>query len=213
MAEPQNQSAIVQASDGGYAINIRRYDAAGQATPLVVRIPENASLPDIMKSPLLLAAALKDGDPTWQQYDLGFVLVAVMHAQSLGLDILQGDVYPVEGRIGISDWAVIKHARAQGRYRHEVKIEEGPTIEIPWETKRESGVWRGPGYTATVTVYERLADGTEVVATVYTTSLRVWFEGRSKEWRERPVESLRRKALRRAYQEVCPVGIEPDEAP
>lgn len=196
-----------QAQPTGYAIKMKRYDASGVPSELSVHIPEGASLDAIKANPLLLTAVLKDGDPTWRQMEPGFILVAVMHAASLGLDILQGDVYAVEGRIGISDWAKIKYARSHG-YRADVEIEDGPEISIPWETRKETKILVTPNFKATATVYD--SNGQRV--STYTTDLKQWF-GNSTEWFKRPKESLRRKCLARAYQEVCPVGTEPDEVP
>ena len=202
------EGAIVPAEPRGYAIKIKRFSAAGSVNPLEVLIPENAKLESIKNNPLLLAAVMKDGDPVWQGYDAGFVLIACMKAASLGLDILEGDIYPVEGRLGVSDWAKIKYARARG-YRAEVDMVEGEQMTVPWETAKNKGVWTGANLKCTVRVYSQ----DDKLLTTYTTTLRAWFEGRSREWRDRSAESLRRKTIARAYQEVCPVGVDPEEAP
>jgi hypothetical protein len=194
--------------DGGYTITIRRFSAAGDAKPLVAHIPEHASPEMLRNNPVLLAAVLKDGDPTWRDMEPGFVLVAVLKAAGLGLDILEGDIYPVEGRLGTSDWAKIKYARARG-FSAAVRYTTGPKANWAWETRKEKGIWEGTADSIAVDVKDR----NDKVVSTYETTLKAWWEGRSQEWRNRPAESLRRKALARAYQEVCPVGVDPEEAP
>ena len=199
---------LPQVPDPGYTITVRRFSSSGDAKPLIVHIPENASPDAIRNNPLLLAAVLKDGDPVWSNYEPGFVLVAALKAAGLGLDLLEGDIYPVEGRLGISDWAKIKYARSKG-FRAIVKWETGEKVSWPWETKREKGIWDGTNDKCVVDVLDR----NDKLVNTYETTLKAWFVGHSKEWRERSAESLRRKAIARAYQEVCPVGIDPEEAP
>lgn len=194
--------------EGGYKITIKRFNPGGQSQDLVAWIPEKASPATIRDNPVLLAAVLKDGDPTWQPYEPGFILVAALKAAGLGLDLLEGDIYPVQGRLGISDWAKIKYARSHG-YRATCEMKQGPNVSWDWATSREKGIWRGTNDTAVVTVYDKH----DKAVNVYETALKAWFVGSSKEWRDRTAESLRRKALARAYQEVCPVGIDPEEAP
>lgn len=193
---------------GGYTITVRRFSSGGDVKPLVVHIPENASMDSIRNNPVLLAAVLKDGDPIWSQMEPGFVLVAVLKATGLGLDILEGDIYPVEGRLGISDWAKIKYARSKG-YRAVVRFTTGDQVNWSWETKREKGIWTGTNDKCEVDVLDK----NDKLISTYGTTLKAWWEGRSNEWRNRPAESLRRKTIARAYQEVCPVGIDPEEAP
>lgn len=194
--------------DTGYTIQIKRFSASGNNQPLVVHIPEGASPEAIRNNPLLLACVLKDGDPVWSQYEPGFVLVAALKAAGLGLDLLEGDIYPVEGRLGISDWAKIKYARSKG-YRATVEFTKGPSVSWEWSTRQAKGMWTGTDDTCTVTVYTK----DDKVVNVYATTLKAWWVGHSKEWRDRTAESLRRKAIARAYQEVCPVGVDPEEAP
>jgi hypothetical protein len=194
--------------DGGYKITIKRFNAAGTAHDLVAWIPEKASPAAIRDNPVLLTAVLKDGDPTWQPYEPGFILVAALKAAGLGLDLLEGDIYPVQGRLGISDWAKIKYARSHG-YRAVVAVKQGPPVQWEWSTNREKGIWTGTNDEYTAQVYDK----NDKLVNTYTTTLKAWFVGSSKEWRDRTAESLRRKALARAYQEVCPIGIDPEEAP
>jgi hypothetical protein len=194
--------------EGGYTITIRRFNASGDAKPLVVHIPQGATPEQIRSNPMLLAAVLKDGDPVWSQMEPGFVLVAALKAAGLGLDLLEGDIYPVEGRLGISDWAKIKYARSKG-YRAIVRTTVGPQVNWDWKTAKQQGIWTGTNDTIAVDVLNLHGE----IVNTYETSLKAWWEGRSNEWRQRPSESLRRKAIARAYQEVCPVGIDPEEAP
>jgi hypothetical protein len=208
MAEPQSSNQLVKAGTSGsegYSIQLSRPSAAGKMSEMVVHIPAGMSVDALRENPMLLAAALKDGDPTWAPYDFGFVFVAVLHAASLGLDIIQGDVYPVDGRIGVSDWAKIKYARNTGKYRHEVDMGELPPCKVAG--RKGELLYDGPNYECTVRIYSN-----DLLETTYTTQLKNWV-GKSTEWVQRPAESLRRKALARAYQEICPVGTEPSEVP
>lgn len=210
---PVEASLVEPEAPRGYTIAMQRYDAAGRPNHLNITIPDGANMDAIKDNPVMLAAVLKDGDPVWKQYDFGFVLVAVMHSRSLGLDIMQGDIYPIEGRLGVSDWAKIKYARSHMNLKYTVEMVEGGIIKIPWKTRSEEGLWEGNDLTCTVKFYEAGAKADDMPVSTYTTSLKAWFEGRSKEWKERTRESLRRKALARGYQELCPVGTEPSEAP
>jgi hypothetical protein len=195
----------------GYTITIRRFAAAGDVKPMVVHIPQGATVDSIVNTPLILAALLKDGDPVWQQMEPGFVLYACCRAQRLGLDIMDGDIYPIEGRTATSDKAKIKFALRSGKLSDAPQIEttEGQQIDIPWETKREKGVWTGKDLTTTVTLRVRGWDS----PLVYRTTLRKWFKGSNPNWRNNPEGMLELRAYAKACERVCPVGLEPEEAP
>lgn len=200
-----------QTPETGYTIAIRRFDAAGQAKPLVVHIPENASLASIKENPLLLAAVLKDGDPVWANCEPGFVLVAVLHANSLGLDILQGDIYPIEGRMAVSDKAKIKYALNSGLFSNAPEIDtlEGPAVKIPWETRRGKGEYFGPDLTTTVKLHVK----NWALPVVYTAKLAAWFKGANPNWVSNPRAMLEMRCYAKACERVCPVGTQPEEAP
>lgn len=206
-----NAAIVPAVAETGYTITLNRYGADGKPRPLTVRIPENADLDLMRKQPLLLAALLKDSDPIWMNYEPGFVLEAVLYAQTLGLDIIQKDIYPIEGRLAVSDKAKIRYARSQGGYRHEVAMEPGEAITLPWRTAKESGNYVGTNLRATVRIYSK--EFGDVPLNVYSTTLKAWFKGSNPNWRDRPDEMLRLRCIAKAYEEVCPVGTEPDEAP
>jgi hypothetical protein len=214
MAEPQSGTAIIPAAvqaDEGYSIAIKRYGAGGVASPMVVRIPADASLVSIRTNPMLLAAVLKDGDPVWSNYELGFILVAVLHAASLDLDILQGDIYPIEGRIAVSDKAKIKYAINAHIFSNapEITTEAGPLIKIPWKTARDAGTYEGPNYKTTVKLHVRGWDA----PLVYTAELTAWFKGSNPNWRSNPIGMLELRTYAKACERVRPVGTQPEEAP
>src|SRR4029077_8261106 len=100
------------------------------------------------------------------------------------LDILQGDIYPIEGRMAVSDKAKIKYALAQGIFSNAPSIvtEEGPQVVIPWETRRGKGEYRGPDLKTTV----RLAVKGWSEPIVYTTELKSWFKGANPNWVSNP---------------------------
>jgi hypothetical protein len=160
---------------------------------------------------LLMAAVLKDGDPVWSAFEPGFVLVAALQAASYGLSLLEGDIYPVEGRLAVSDKAKIKYALASGMIVDAPRIEtvEGQQIDIPWETKREKGVWMGKDLTTTVTLKIRGWEN----PLVYRTSLKSWFRGNNPNWKSNPQGMLELRAYAKACERVCPVGTQPEEAP
>ncbi len=206
MAEVQTSTAIVPATEG-YAIKIRELSPSGKAEELSVPVPVNVNAHQL--DLMLEAAVLKR--TTWRQFEFPTILHACIYARRMGLDITAGDVYMAEeGRLSTTAGAKIRHAMSTGRIKgYEVEITKGAEIEIPWETSKSKGVYKGPNYHAKVTV--------QVVGwdrpVVYETDLSEWFVGRNPNWRTRPTYMLRRNALSKAVEEVAPLGVEADEAP
>lgn len=231
MATPDSQSAIQptnqptvqpvrefmgeavepQVPDSGYKLTIKRFNAAGAGQPLIVHLPETTNARVLKDNPLLMAAVLKDGDPVWQNYDIGFVLVATLYASSLGLDILQGDVYPVQGRTAVSDKAKIKYALQQAIFSDapEIETKKGPPINIEYESKGRKETWTGPDMTTIVKLHVKGWD----LPVVYTADLKSWFKGNNPNWRDNPASMLELRAYAKACERVCPVGTQPEEAP
>jgi hypothetical protein len=205
MPTQENTAAITQVN-GEYAISVREIDAAGKGTTFSMAIPDNVSARDA--SVKLRTFVLKK--TTWKDYDIATILHAVLYADSMGLDIMAGDVYSAAGgRLSTTAGAKIRHAMGTGRIAgYEVEITAGPNIKIPMKSL---GTYDGPNYKAKVTVLVK--DWVKPV--VYETTLSEWFlpQSNNPNWKDRPQYMLRRNALSKALEEVAPVGVEADEAP
>lgn len=208
MAEQGTTTALVPIRDNEYSIEVNEFTPAGKKNSYAITVPNNLNTASIPV--MVLAAMLKEGGG-WRDKSLASILVAIAYADRMGLDIVAGDVYiGAEGRISTTAAAKIRHAMASGRIAgYKVVIERGADIEIPWETAKQKGVWKGPDLTATVTVKVKGWD--EPV--VYTARLREWFIGSNPNWRLRTEHMLRLNALSKAMAEVAPMGVEADEAP
>lgn len=208
MAELEGTTAIVPVTPGkpSYTLAITEFDASGKASTLSVPLPQDEKWGSVM----LRAALLKKGG-NWKGYDIPTIIHAVVYADSLGLDIMAGDVYCAEeGRLSTTAGAKIKHAMQSGRIQgYSVEMEAGPTIKIPYTLKSQQETWEGPNWKATVTVKVRDLE----TPVVYVTTLQEWFTGRNPNWRTRPAYMLRKNALSKVMEEVAPLGTEADEAP
>lgn len=206
MPTQENTAAIVPTASGDYAISVREIDAAGKGTTFSIAIPDNVSARDA--SVKLRTFVLKK--TTWKDFDIATILHAVLYADSMGLDIMAGDVYSAAGgRLSTTAGAKIRHAMGTGRIAgYTVEIASGPPIEIK---TRSLGVYRGPNYKAKVTV--RVTGWADPV--VYETTLSEWFlpGSNNPNWLDRPQYMLRRNALSKALEEVSPIGVDADEAP
>lgn len=207
MATEENTSAIVPAATAAsYSLSIVEYDAGGAKSTLSVPLPQDEKWGNVM----LRAALLKKGG-NWKAYDIPTIIHAVVYADNLGLDIMAGDVYCAEeGRLSTTAGAKIKHAMQSGRIAsYEVQMEPGEPITIPYTLKNQQETYKGTNLKATVTVQVKDMDK----PVVYTTTLAEWFTGRNPNWRTRPAYMLRKNALSKVMEEVCPLGTEADEAP
>lgn len=206
MPEQGNTSAITTTPSGDYAISVREIDAAGKGTTFSMAIPDNITAKEA--SVKLRTFVLKK--TTWKDFDIATILHAVLYADSMGLDIMAGDVYSAAGgRLSTTAGAKIRHAMGTGRIAgYTVEVTNGPTIKIPM---RSLGTYEGPNYKAKVTV--RVTGWADPV--VYETTLSEWFlpNSNNPNWKDRPQYMLRRNALSKALEEVAPVGVEADEAP
>lgn len=206
MPEQGNTSAITTTPSGDYAISVREIDAAGKGTTFSMAIPDNVTAKEA--SVKLRTFVLKK--TTWKDFDIATILHAVLYADSMGLDIMAGDVYSAAGgRLSTTAGAKIRHAMGTGRIAgYTVEVTNGPTIKIPM---RSLGTYEGPNYKAKVTV--RVTGWADPV--VYETTLSEWFlpGSNNPNWKDRPQYMLRRNALSKALEEVAPVGVEADEAP
>lgn len=206
MPEQANSTELVPLN-GEYQIQVSEFDAAGKRSSFAVPVPTNMNSQEA--SVMLRLAILKR--TTWKSYDIPTILHAILYADRMGLDIVAGDVYSVDGgRLATTAAAKIRHAMASGKIAgYNVEITEGPEITIKWQSSKGPGEWTGPNLKATVTVYVK--DWEKPMT--YTTTLEEWFMGGNPNWKSRPAYMLRRNALSKALEEVSPMGVEPDEAP
>lgn len=202
---PSGPGEIVQGDMGRYSIQVTDYSASGKAENFAVTIPADAKWGHVM----LRAAILKR--TTWKQFDIPTILHGVIYSDNLGLDIMAGDVYMAEeGRYSTTTGAKIKHAMSSGKVVGiTVDTIEGPEIEIPWETRANKGVFKGPDLTTKVTIHVK--DWTQPY--VYTARLKEWFVGRNPNWRTRTRYMLEENAKGKACNTIAPMGVDPDEAP
>lgn len=206
MAEPANTTAIVPV-DGEYLIDIKEFDAAGKATKFSIPIPTNV---DARTLSMMVKAGIL-GKTTWKGRSFPEILHAVAYSENMGLDIMAGDVYPSpDGRLATTAGAKIRHAMNTGRITgYEVQITDGPQVVIDYQVKGEKQQYKGPNLHAKVSVNVK---GWEKPVT-YEATLAEWFVGTNPNWRTRPAYMLRRNALSKAFEEVAPMGISPEEAP
>jgi hypothetical protein len=209
MAEQGTSQAMVKSDvlDGEYMIELSEFTSAGKKNTFMVPVPNNLTSQEA--SVMLRSAVLKR--TTWKNFDFPTVLHAVIYADRMGLDIMAGDVYMAEeGRMSTTAGAKIRHAMGTGIIGgYTVEITEGETLEIPYQLKGESKVYKGPELRCKVTV-EVKGWKTPVI---YECLLSEWFTGRNPNWRTRPKYMLRMNALGKALSEVAPMGVEADEAP
>ena len=196
---------LTQGDMGRYSIRVSEFNPAGGKEEFAVTLPDNPQWGNV----LLRAAILKR--TSWQTQNIPTIIHAVVYADSMGLDIMAGDVYMAqEGRLSTTAGAKIRHAMGTGRIvGYDVAITEGPLKKFTWVSKNVNGSIDLPNYKAVVTVH--IKDWAKPV--VYETTLDEWFHGPNPNWRTRPTYMLRRNALSKALEEVAPLGIEADEAP
>ena len=114
MAEQGNSTALVPSSPDNYTIKVREFDASGNAQEIAIPVPTSANFREwsIMQQVVML----KKG--TWSKSSVAEILFAIAYANSLNLDVMQGDVYSVgDGRIATSNKAKIKMALATGKIK------------------------------------------------------------------------------------------------
>src|ERR1022692_3576424 len=107
-APTKGMGEVVQGDFGRYLLRVQEFSPSGTKEEFAVAIPQEGTWPDVM----LRAALLKR--TTFQTNDIPMIIHGVIYADKLGLDIMAGDVYLVNGRPAISNKAKIKMALATG---------------------------------------------------------------------------------------------------
>lgn len=200
MAEPQSTNAIVPV-DGEYLIEVKEFDAAGKSKALSVAAPTS---PDFRSWSLMQQAIMLKKGP-WQSRSIQEIFFAIAYANNLGLDILQGDVYPTgDGRINTSNKAKIKQALATGNIEGiEVDIKDlGTPIALDGCTQKTE-------LECTVTVHVK----GWVKPIIRRSLLSRWFNKSNPNWKGRPEHMLELNTVAHAVEYVHPMATESDETP
>jgi hypothetical protein len=204
MANQESDTSLVPSSDG-ITLRVKDFSAGGGASEYAITVPQNdARWQDIV----LRAAFLKKG--TMVEQSFGAIVCAIMYADSMGLNVMAGDVYIVNGKLATSADAKIRHALGSGRIEgYEVEMTPGPAIDIQYSIKGKLEIWTGPNVHAKITVHVK---GWKKPV-VYESDLEEWFNGANAAWREHTSFMFRKNALSKALGEVAPLGVDADEVP
>jgi len=200
MAEAQSTNALVPI-DGEYMIEVKEFDAAGKSKAITVAAPTSA---DFRAWSLMQQAVMLKKGP-WQSRSLQEIIYAIAYANNLGLDIMQGDVYPTgDGRINTSNKAKIKQALATGNIEGiEVAIvDTGKAISL-------DGCSQKTDLECTVTIHVK---GWKVPI-VRKSQLSRWFNKSNPNWKGRPEHMLELNTVAHAVEYVHPMATESDETP
>jgi hypothetical protein len=200
MPEPVNSSALVPTAQGQYDLKIRELDASGKATELSVPMPTTS---EFAKWTLLQQVAMLKKGP-WKASPINEIMFAVAYANSLGLDVMRGDVFPTgEGRLGTSNKAKIKLALATGQ----IEGIETSMRELPEDAP--AGCASKKDLECTVTIYVK---GWQKPIT-RKAKLSRWFKASNPNWKGNPEHMLELNTVAHACEYVHPTATEDDEAP
>ena len=190
---------LSQGDMGRYHLNIKEYDAAGRATDFAIAI----SMDDPKWGPRLQMAAILKQSTIWRGETFPTIIFAVMYAENLGLDIVAGDVYPLQGRIATTNKAKIKRALASGQ----IEGIEQSTVELPSTFVTKAGP--KPDMECTVTIHIK---GWKKPI-VRKAKLSRWYKEVNPNWRDNPEHMLELNTTAHACEYVTPGGTEGDELP
>lgn len=187
--------------EGEYMLEVREFDAAGKGKSIAVAAPTSSNFAEwsLMQQVIML----KKG--TWKGASIPDIIYAIAYAHNMGLDIMQGDVYPSgEGRINTSNKAKIKQALGTGNI-------EGIEVEI-----------KDTGNPITLVGCSQKTD-LECTATIHVKGwkkpiirksfLSRWYNARNPNWAGRPEHMLELNTVAHAVEYVNPTATEDDEAP
>lgn len=200
MAIQQNSTALVP-TDNDFRITVKEFDAAGKSTELITTLPTSSNFREwtTVQQVALLKKGIFAASPIHE------ILFAIAYANSLGLDILRGDIYSTGmGRLAISNKAKIKLALASGNI-------EGFETEIT-DTKQPinlEGCKQKTDLECKVTVHVK-GWKTPIVRRA---RLSAWFNAKNPNWAGRPEHMLELNTLAHACEFVNPTATEDDEAP
>lgn len=205
MTGQQAIATVTKPSLADYQMTVRELDKMGRATEYAVPIPSSPLFSEW--SFFQQVAMLKAG--AWEKIPISQIMYAIVYANKLGLDILQGDVYSTgEGRIATSNKAKIKLALATGKISN---------IQVTFADLDEDGP-------------EGCSSGCDLQCTVSfdckgmgritkTQRLSEWFMPKNPNWATRPRHMLELNTLAHACELVNPTdnadeyGGAPEPAP
>lgn len=195
-ATPVNEAAK-QVTQQQLALNemmlsVRELDALGKATTYSVGLPMSSTFKSWTLPQQI--GMLKAG--AWGKYPIAMIAFAIAYADSLGLDIMQGDVYSTgDGRIATSNKAKIKLAMRTGL------IVDAPQI-VTEETDEpiELDGYEGPQLVCTVSVRVKGWDK----PLVKTQKLSSWYVKNNPNWRLRPEHMLELNTLAHTLELISP---------
>lgn len=200
MADTTNQSHLVPQPGGGLTIKFKEYDALGKATEIEVPMPTVGNFREwtLMQQ----VAMLKKG--SWNKQPINEIMYAIAYANSLGADIMQGEVYPVgDGRIATSDKFKIKKALSTDRIvgmrvsfkELDEEAPDGCVLENDLECTIEIDI---RGWVAPIIRKGKLSR---------------WFKTKNPNWKENPEHMLEMRVKAKACEDVVPFETGEDEAP
>lgn len=201
MAEIASKPTALVPIDGEYMLEVKEFDAAGKSKAITVAAPTTSNFAEW--SLMQQVVMLKKG--TWKGASLPDIIYAIAYARNMGLDIMQGDVYPSgEGRINTSNKAKIKLALATGNIRGiEVEIKDtGEAINL-------TGCSQKTDLECTATIHVK---GWEKPI-IRKSRLSRWFNARNPNWAGRPEHMLELNTVAHAVEYVNPTATDDDEAP
>lgn len=206
MAEPKNETVVTpDPKTGEYLITIKEFDKMGKSTNISVALPTTSDFK--MWSLMQQAVFLKKG--TWEKQSLYEIVLAIAYAQNLGVDIMQGDVYPVgEGRLSLSNKARIKLALATGMVQG-IQVEFKKLAEKLPEELDKCVLYPGMDIECKVTVTVK---GWQHPI-VRTAKLSRWYKEKNVNWRDNPEHMLELNTTAHACEMVAPGATYDDEAP
>lgn len=198
---PENAVVAAKPMLSDMVMTVKELDSLGRATEYIVPIPSSSSFKDwtfYQQIAMLKAGAFKT-TPIPQ------IIFAIAYAERMGLDIMQGDVYPNgEGRLATSNKAKIKLALKTGRITgYECAIKDGPLVpdDNPWPLDND--------LICTVTLTVKGFDK----PIVKTQRGSEWFMPKNPNWSGRPSHMLELNTFAHACELIHPTDQDPAEGP
>jgi hypothetical protein len=200
MAEQGNTTALVPI-EGEYVMTVNEFDQAGKKTELKAVMPTS---PDFKQWSIMQQVVMLKKGP-WKLAPVQEIVFAIAYANSLGLDIMTGDVFSTgDGRIGTSNKAKIKLALATGNI---VGIET--EIRDTGEQLNLAGCVQKTDLECTATIH--IKGWTKPI--VRKSRLSRWYKPKNPNWVGNPEHMLQLNTVAHAMEYVNPTATESDEAP
>lgn len=223
MPEPESTTILTPTdnanNNGNYMIQVKDVDPLGATSSFNVPLATTSDWAQ-WSLPLRIAVLKKT---LFKSLTIPEIAFGVMYADRMGLDIAAGDVYNIDGKWNTSNGAKIKHAMKSGKiggYEVELRpvMNGGVTVGVAGHPKTFTVKRKLFGKETDVVMDEMEAHVTvDVVGWAkpvkYSSKLSQWAKGSNPNWIDRPDYMLRLNALAHALHEICPIGVDADEAP